>query len=151
MVSGSSQKLPNQNKNTNALYMCFYSIHWVVPPPSNSYHQDYSIFSRGSLYIPINLHLPLLLGGGTTQCIQYKQTPFLQCMMLEGSPFHTLPQLFLDNSQGPDYIEVIARCNFRERMVLVFHPGCFNYDQSWWFLYQSWWFQPILGELIQFD
>ena len=24
-------------------------IFWVVPPPSNSHHQDYYIFSRGSL------------------------------------------------------------------------------------------------------
>ena len=24
-------------------------IHWVVPPPSNSHHQDYYSFSRGSL------------------------------------------------------------------------------------------------------
>ena len=24
-------------------------INWVVPPPSNSHHQDYYIFSRGSL------------------------------------------------------------------------------------------------------
>ena len=32
---------------------------WDVPLPSNSHHQDYSIFSRESLYI--NLHLWLLL------------------------------------------------------------------------------------------
>ena len=37
---------------------------WVVPPPTNSHHQDCYIFSRG---IPINLHLPQLLGGGTIQ------------------------------------------------------------------------------------
>ena len=43
-----------------------YVISWVVPPPSNSQHKDYYIFSRGSL---INLHLPLLLGGGSTQVI----------------------------------------------------------------------------------
>ena len=43
-------------------------IHWVVHPPSNSHHQEYYIFSRGS-GIPINLHLPLLLGGGTNQRI----------------------------------------------------------------------------------
>ena len=30
-------------------------IHWVVPPPSNSHHQDYEPFLVG---IPINLHLP---------------------------------------------------------------------------------------------
>ena len=46
------------------------TIIWVVPPPSKSHHQDqdYYIFSKGSLYT-INLHLPQLLGGGTTQTI----------------------------------------------------------------------------------
>ena len=38
---------------------------WVVLLPSNSHHQDHYIFGRGS----INLYLPLLLGGGTTQLI----------------------------------------------------------------------------------
>ena len=32
-------------------------------PPSNSHDQDYCIFAKGSLKT-INLHLPLLLGGG---------------------------------------------------------------------------------------
>ena len=46
--------------------MISYVVSWVVPLPSNSHHQDCYIFSRGSL---INLHLPLLLGGGSTQVI----------------------------------------------------------------------------------
>ena len=37
------------------------------PPLSNSHHQEYYMFSRESLYI--NLHFPLLLGGGHTQPI----------------------------------------------------------------------------------
>ena len=41
-------------------------ICWVVPPPSNSHHQDYYIFSRESQPKP---SFPLLLGGGTTQII----------------------------------------------------------------------------------
>ena len=41
-------------------------IIWVVPPPSNSDHKDYYMFSRG---IPINLHFPLLQGGGHIQGI----------------------------------------------------------------------------------
>ena len=46
-----------------------YPIHWVAPLPSNSHHQDYYIFRRGFPIKPINLYLPLLLGGGTTQPI----------------------------------------------------------------------------------
>ena len=42
----------------------FQGFSWVVPPPSNSDHQDYYIFSRGSQPKP---SFPLLLGGGTTQ------------------------------------------------------------------------------------
>ena len=37
-------------------------IYWVVPPPSNSHHQDYYIFRIGNPNL--NLHLPLLLRGG---------------------------------------------------------------------------------------
>ncbi len=47
----------------NQLILCIY---WVVPPPSKSHHQDYYIFSRESRTKP---SFPLLLGGGTTQCI----------------------------------------------------------------------------------
>ena len=36
----------------------------MAPSQDSSHHQDYDIFSKG---IPINLHLPLLLGGGHTQ------------------------------------------------------------------------------------
>ena len=32
-------------------------VHWAVPPPSNSHHQDYYIFGRGS---QPNLHFPQL-------------------------------------------------------------------------------------------
>ena len=42
----------------------FRGVIWVVPPPSKSHHQDYSIFSRESQPKP---SFPLLLGGGTTQ------------------------------------------------------------------------------------
>ena len=40
-----------------------YTAYTLGLPPTQdaSHHQDYYIFSRG---IPINLHLPLLLGGG---------------------------------------------------------------------------------------
>ena len=37
----------------------------VVPPPSNSDHQDYDIFVDFEQGIPNNLHLRLLLGGAT--------------------------------------------------------------------------------------
>ena len=42
-------------------------IIWVVPPPSNSHHQDYYIFSRGSQ--PKPSFATGILGGGTTQRI----------------------------------------------------------------------------------
>ena len=42
-------------------------ITWVVPPPSNSHHQDYYIFSRGSQ--PRTSFATGILGGGTTQGI----------------------------------------------------------------------------------
>ena len=42
-----------------------YIIYWVVPPPSNSDHQDYYIFRLGDPNL--NLHLPLLLGGGQSK------------------------------------------------------------------------------------
>ena len=41
-------------------------IVWVVPPPSNSHHQDYIFNIRDP---KLNLHLPQLLGAGTTQGI----------------------------------------------------------------------------------
>ena len=41
----------------------------VVPLPCNSHHQDYDIFRRGP---NLNLHLPLLLRGGTSQIIPFK-------------------------------------------------------------------------------
>ncbi len=43
-------------------------IFWAVPLPSNSHHQDYytSILNKDPNQ---NLHLPLFLGGGTTQGI----------------------------------------------------------------------------------
>ena len=37
-------------------------INWVIPLPSNSHHQDYEPFLVGNP--KLNLHLPLLLGGG---------------------------------------------------------------------------------------
>ena len=39
----------------------------LLPPPSNSHHQDYEPFLVGNPNL--NLHLLLLLGGGTTQYI----------------------------------------------------------------------------------
>ena len=32
-----------------SIYLRTLTLSWVVPPPSNSHHQDYYIFSRGSL------------------------------------------------------------------------------------------------------
>ena len=45
------------------------SISWMWPPPSNSDHQDYYIFRIGDPNL--NLNLPLLLGGGHTQSMEY--------------------------------------------------------------------------------
>ena len=43
----------------------FLTMLWGAPPPSNSDHQKALVcFNRG---IRINLHLPLLLGGGTSK------------------------------------------------------------------------------------
>ena len=42
-------------------------ISWVVPLPSNSHHQDYYVFSRGSQ--PKPSFATGILGGGTTQVI----------------------------------------------------------------------------------
>ena len=45
---------------------------WVVPPPSNSHHQDYYIFSRGSQPKPsFATGIP---GGGTTQHTPHRNT-----------------------------------------------------------------------------
>ncbi len=44
-----------------------YVIYWVVPPPSNSDHQDYYVFSRGSQAKPS--FATGILGEGTTQVI----------------------------------------------------------------------------------
>ena len=38
-------------------------IPWMWPPPSNSHHQDYYMFSRGSRDPNLNLHLPRLHPG----------------------------------------------------------------------------------------
>ena len=43
----------------------FEDVSWVIPLPSNSHHQEYSIFRIGNPNL--NFHLPLLLGRGTTQ------------------------------------------------------------------------------------
>ena len=53
------------------------TIHWVVPPPSKSHHQDYYILSRTRIITfwvgnPYKPSFPLLLGGGTTQTIRMK-------------------------------------------------------------------------------
>ena len=50
--------------NTNRRYWIGIGIPWVWPPPSNSDHQDYETYLGSG--IPINLHFPLLLGGGRT-------------------------------------------------------------------------------------
>ena len=42
----------------------FRDINWVVPPPSNSHHQDYCIFRLGDPNL--NLHLPLASWEGAT-------------------------------------------------------------------------------------
>ena len=44
-------------------------IHWVVPLPRMPVTTRIITFLVGNPGIPINLHLPLLLGGGTTQMI----------------------------------------------------------------------------------
>ena len=51
------------NRFSQWLKLGHYNNHSLGCPPSQdaSHHQDYYIFSRG---IPINLHLPQLLGGG---------------------------------------------------------------------------------------
>ena len=43
------------------------AMFWVVPPPSNSQHQDCYIFSRGSQ--PKPSFATGILGGGTTQAM----------------------------------------------------------------------------------
>ena len=62
-------------------------ISWVVPPPSNSHHQDYEPFLVGNPYKP---SFPLLLGGGTTQCTSHDLT-----MDFLGSNFLELGMMYL--------------------------------------------------------
>ena len=50
-----------------SLFVYSMPICWVVPPPSNSHHQDYYIFSRGSQ--PKPSFATGILAGGTTQPI----------------------------------------------------------------------------------
>ena len=59
------KKKPFQSKQVS-----FSPISLGCPPSQDaSHHQDYYIFSRG---IPINLHFPLLLGGGHIQPIVHE-------------------------------------------------------------------------------
>ncbi len=60
--------------NTRLKRGCKKNICWVVPPPSNSHHQDYYIFSRGSQ--PKPSFATGILGGGTTQNIWQKTLNF---------------------------------------------------------------------------
>ena len=46
---GSSKKKNLQEGCETLAPVASWPITWVVPPPSNSHHQDYCIFSRGSL------------------------------------------------------------------------------------------------------
>ncbi len=55
-----------------------YIYFWVVPLPKNSHHQDYYIFSRGSQ--PKPSFATGILGGGTTQIIQYVILIFHTCL-----------------------------------------------------------------------
>ena len=59
-------------------------ITWVVPPPSNSDHQDYYIFSRESRTKP---SFPLLLGGGTTDNPSYNLYPQYTLFIVGLNPF----------------------------------------------------------------
>ncbi len=53
-------------KKGSSIYM---GLSWVVPLPSNSHHQDYYIFSRGSRTKPS--FATGILGGGTTQGLSF--------------------------------------------------------------------------------
>ena len=52
-------------RDNNNLKEVFCATCWVVPPPSNSHHQDYYILSRG--FQPKPSFATGILGGGTTQ------------------------------------------------------------------------------------
>ena len=67
--------LPEQKPANLALKSRWHDMtrSWVVPPPSNSHHQDYYIFSRGSQ--PKPSFATGILGGGTTQDLDLRFAP----------------------------------------------------------------------------
>ena len=106
-------------------------IIWVAPPPSKSHHQDDIIFLVGNPNL--NLHLPLLLGGGTTLAQQSSYSAINTCQ--SGIP-QTLPKRshqvgtsFVCEPQWKIRIEDI--CNFPEH----------EHDEMKW--KESWFFDSL--------